>query len=124
MHAVTAANPNLKAVWAGCFSWDKYDGFWRGGIYANWGTGPERTLDQDMTSIPVQGDESKTLLRKAAEEHQGATVLTEMWSAMPFRDDYAPGVGSRFWYEGSVATYRPQILQSGAAIYVQGGWRG
>jgi hypothetical protein len=123
MHAVTAANPHLKAVWAGCFSWDKYDGFWRGGIYANWGTGPERTLEQDMTSIPVQGDESKALLRKAAEEHQGATVLTEMWSAMPFRDDYAPGVGSRFWYEGSVATYRPQILQSGAAIYVQGGWR-
>lgn len=123
MHAVTAANPHLKAVWAGCFSWDKYDGFWRGGIYANWGTGPERTLDQDMTSIPVQGDESKTLLRKAAEEHQGATVLTEMWAAMPFRDDYAPGVGSRFWYEGSVATYLPQIRQSRTAVYVQGGWR-
>lgn len=123
MHAVTSANPHLKAVWAGCFSWDKYDGFWRGGIYANWGTGPERTLDQDMTSIPVQGDESKTLLRKAAEEHQGATVLTEMWSAMPFRDDYAPGVGSRFWYEGSVATYLPQLRQSATAIYIQGGWR-
>jgi putative CocE/NonD family hydrolase len=123
MHAVTAASPHLKAVWAGCFSWDKYDGFWRGGIYANWGTGPERTLDQDMASIPVQGDESKTLLRKAAEEHQGATVLTDMWSAMPFRDDYAPGVGSRFWYEGSVATYLPQIRQSATAIYIQGGWR-
>lgn len=123
MHAVTATNPHLKAVWAGCFSWDKYDGFWRGGIYANWGTGPERTLDQDMTSIPVQGDESRALLRKAAEEHQGATILTEMWSAMPFRDDYAPGVGTKFWYEGSVATYRPQIRQSGTAIYIQGGWR-
>jgi putative CocE/NonD family hydrolase len=123
MHAVTAANPHLKAVWAGCFSWDKYDGFWRGGIYANWGTGPERTLEQDMTSVPVQGDESKALLRMAAEEHQGATVLTEMWQAMPFRDDYAPGVGTRFWYEGSVATYLPQIRQSGTAIYIQGGWR-
>ncbi len=123
MHAVTAANPRLKAAWAGCFSWEKYDGFWRGGIYANWGTGPERTVAQDMTSAPVQGDESKALLRQAAEEHQGSTVLTQMWAAMPFRDDHAPGVGSRFWYEGSIASYLPQINGSGAAIYVQGGWR-
>ncbi len=123
MHAVTSGNPHLKAVWAGCFSWDKYDGFWRGGIYANWGTGPERTVEQDMTSTPVQGDEAKVLLRQAAEEHQGATVLTQMWSSMPFRDDYAPGVGSRFWYEGSIASYMPQVKASGVAVYVQGGWR-
>jgi uncharacterized protein len=123
MHAVTAANPHLKAAWAGCFSWEKYDGFWRGGIYANWGTGPERTIEQDMTNTPVQGDEAKVLLRQAAEEHQGSTVLTQMWAAMPFRDDYAPGVGSRFWYEGSVASYLPQINASGTAIYIQGGWR-
>ena len=123
MHAVTAANPHLKAAWAGCFSWEKYDGFWRGGIYANWGTGPERTIEQDMANIPVEGDEAKVLLRQAAEEHQGSTVLTQMWSAMPFRDDYAPGVGSRFWHEGSVASYLPQINASGTAIYIQGGWR-
>jgi putative CocE/NonD family hydrolase len=123
MHAVTAANPHLKAAWAGCFSWEKYDGFWRGGIYANWGTGPERTIEQDMANIPVEGDVAKVLLRQAAEEHQGSTVLTQMWSAMPFRDDYAPGVGSRFWYEGSVASYLPQINASGTAIYIQGGWR-
>jgi uncharacterized protein len=123
MHAVTAANPHLKAAWAGCFSWEKYDGFWRGGIYANWGTGPERTIEQDMTSTPVQGDEAKVLLSHAAEEHQGATVLTQMWAAMPFRDDYAPGVGSRFWYEGSIASYLPQMNASGTAIYIQGGWR-
>jgi putative CocE/NonD family hydrolase len=123
MHAVTASNPHLKAAWAGCFSWEKYDGFWRGGIYANWGTGPERTIEQDMANIPAQGDEAKVMLRQAAEEHQGSTVLTQMWAAMPFRDDYAPGVGSRFWYEGSVASYLPQINASGTAIYIQGGWR-
>jgi uncharacterized protein len=123
LHAVTAANPHLKAAWAGCFSWEKYDGFWRGGIYANWGTGPERTIDQDMANTPVQGDEAKVLLRQAAEDHQGGTVLTQMWASMPFRDDYAPGVGSRFWYEGSIASYLPQINASGTAIYIQGGWR-
>lgn len=123
MHAVTAANPRLKAAWAGCFSWEKYDGFWRGGIFANWGTGPERTIEQDMSNIPVQGDESKVLLRQAAEEHQGAGALARMWAAMPFRDDYAAAPASRFWYEGSVASYLPQIRSSGTAIYVQGGWR-
>ena len=41
MHAITADNPHLKAAWAGCFSWEKYDGFLRGGILANWGTGPD-----------------------------------------------------------------------------------
>ncbi len=123
MHAVTAANPHLKAAWAGCFSWEKYDGFWRGGIFANWRTGPTRTLEQDMSGIPVQGDEDKALLRQAAQEHQAVGALAEMWVAMPYRDDYAPGVGSRFWYEGSVAGYLPQIKASGTAIYVQGGWR-
>ncbi len=123
MHAVTAANLHLKAAWAGCFSWEKYDGFWRGGIFANWGTGPERSVEQDMASTPVQGDDAKVLLRQAAEEHQGAGALAKMWAAMPYRDDYAPAPASRFWYEGSVASYLPQIRASGTAVYVQGGWR-
>ena len=123
MHAVTADNPYLKAAWAGCFSWEKYDGFLRGGIFANWGTGPTRTVEQDMQSTPVQGDESKVLLRQAAEEHQGAFPLSEMWQSMRYRDSWADATQSRFWYEGSVATYLPQLKQSGVAIYVQGGWR-
>lgn len=123
LHAVTAAHPKLKAAWAGCFSWEKYDGFLRGGIFANWGTGPERTVAEDMANTPVQGDESKLLLAQAAQEHQGATVLRRMWEGMPYRDDYAEGVGSRFWYEGSVASYLPQLRASGTAVYVQGGWR-
>ena len=42
MHAATVRPPALKAVFAGCFSWHKYDPFRRGGIYAQWGTGPTR----------------------------------------------------------------------------------
>jgi putative CocE/NonD family hydrolase len=123
MHAVTAGNPNLRAAWAGCFSWEKYDGFLRGGIFANWGTGPTRTVEQDMQSTPVEGDADKRLLRQAAAAHQGAPPLAEMWRAMPYRDSWADATQSRFWYEGSVATYLPQINRSRTAIYVQGGWR-
>lgn len=123
MHAVTAANPNLKAAWAGCFSWEKYDGFLRGGVFANWGTGPTRTIEQDMASTAVEGDLSKRLLRQAAEEHQAAAPLSEILQAMPWRDSWSTQTQSRFWYEGSVASYMSQINRSGAAIYVQGGWR-
>jgi putative CocE/NonD family hydrolase len=123
MHAITSGNPHLKAAWAGCFSWEKYDGFLRGGIFANWGTGPTRTIEEDMRTTPVQGDEGKLLLRQAAEEHQRAAALAEMWISMPYRDSWASATQSRFWYEGSVATYLPQIVQSGVALYVQGGWR-
>jgi putative CocE/NonD family hydrolase len=122
MHAVTVGNPHLKAAWAGCFSFEKYDGFLRGGIFANWGTGPERTIAQDMSNVPVQGDESKVLLRQAAEEHQGAFPLAKMWAAMPYRDSWAEATQSRFWYEGSAGAYLNQINRSGTAVYVQGGW--
>jgi putative CocE/NonD family hydrolase len=122
MHAITADNPHLKAAWAGCFSWEKYDGFLRGGILANWGTGPTRTVDEDMTNTPVQGDEGKTLLRQAAEEHLASTPLLKMWQQMPYRDDTSQLVQSRFWIEGSAGRYQPQINRSGVALYVQGGW--
>jgi uncharacterized protein len=123
MHAITVRPPSLRAAFAGCFSWDKYDGMLRGGIFANWGTGPTRTIEEDMRATPVDGDESRTLLRQAAEEHQQSTVLRDMWMSMPYRDSYSPLVGSRFWGEGSVSTYADQVRRSGVALYIVGGWR-
>jgi putative CocE/NonD family hydrolase len=122
MHAVTAGNPHLKAAWAGCFNWEKYDGFLRGGILANWGTGPQRTVAEDMTNVPVQGDDDKHLLREAAEAHLASTPLLELWKGMPYRDSTSPLVQTRFWIEGSSGRYAPQIARSGVAIYIQGGW--
>ncbi len=123
MHAITMANPNLKAAFSGCFSFEKYDGFLRGGIFANWGTGPERTLEQDMSNTPVQGDEAKVLLRQAAESHVGQPPLAAMWRGMPYRDSWTDATRSRFWAEGSAASYLPQMQRSGTALYIQGGWR-
>jgi len=44
MHAVSVRPPHLKAAFAGCFSWSKWDAFHRGGLYAQWGVGIERTV--------------------------------------------------------------------------------
>ena len=51
----------------------------RGGIFAQWGTGPQRALEEDLALTPVDGDADKTLLRAAAEEtpevHRSARAL-------------------------------------------------
>lgn len=123
VHAMTGGNPHLKAVFAGCFSWNKYDAMRRGGIFAQWGTGPTRTIEQDMAITPIDGDENKALLRKAAEEHQRATPLFDLWKSLPYRDSWAPSVQSNFWSEGSASSYAQQMRRSGTALYVVGGWR-
>jgi uncharacterized protein len=122
VQAMTVRPPALKAVFAGCFSWHKYDAFRRGGIFAQWGTGPGRTIEQDMANTPMPGDEDKVLLRQAAEEHQRAPKLLDLWKGLPYRNSYSPLVASRFWQEGSSANYLDQIRRSGAALYVFGGW--
>lgn len=122
MHALTMRTPALKAAFAGCFSWNKYDAFRRGGIFAQWGTGPTRSIEQDMKVSPVDGDADKTQLRKAAEEHQQATPLFQMWKGLPYRDSYSPLVGSRFWAEGSTSSYANQVRLSGVPLYIMGGW--
>lgn len=122
VQSMTVRPPALKAVFAGCFSWHKYDAFRRGGIFAQWGTGPNRTIEQDMALKPIDGDEGKVLLRQAAEEHQRAVRLLDLWAGLPYRNSYSPLVASRFWQEGSAANYLDQIKRSGAALYVLGGW--
>ena len=90
MHAITVRPPHLLAAFVGCFAWDTYDWTLRGGIFAQWGTGVQRTVEEDMKSKPVDGDESKTLLLQAAQEHQKSTNLAAMWRGIPYRDDFSP----------------------------------
>ena len=122
MHVITARPPHLKAAFAGCFSFNRYDGFARGGILANWGTGPTRSIEEDMSAVPVQGDESKTLLRQAVEEHQASTPLFDLMKSMPFRDSFSSMVMSRFWAEASPSSFLDQMRQADVPLYIQAGW--
>lgn len=110
-------------MFAGCYAWDTYDGFLRGGIFANWGAGPERTIEEDLRqNVPVDGSDGAALLQQAVNEHRANTGIAATWKGMPWRDSWSDLVGSRFWLEASVSTYRDQIQRSGVAIYAQGGW--
>lgn len=122
MHALAARPPHLRAVFAGCFSWSKYDAMRRGGIFAQWGTGPQRTVEQDMQQQPVAADADRHSLREAAEEHQKSTDLLALWKGMPFRDSWSPLVGTRFWAESSVSSYSAQLRQLQVPVYILGGW--
>ena len=122
MHALSGRPPHLKAVFAGCFSWSKYDAMRRGGIFAQWGTGPQRTLAEDMAVEPVDGDADKKLLALAAAEHQQSTNLLEMWRQMPYRDSWSPLVGTRFWSESSISSYAEPLRQLHVPVYIMGGW--
>lgn len=123
MQALTMRPPALKAAFAGCFSWAKYDAFRRGGIFAQWGTGPTRSVAEEIKVAPVDGDPDRKLLAQAVAEHQRSTPLLALWKSMPHRDSYAPLVASRFWAEGSAASYQDQVRLSGVPLYVTGGWR-
>ena len=122
IQALTVRPPHLKAVFSGCFSWHKYDAMRRGGIFAQWGTGPTRTIAQDVAIPAVDGDESKILLAQAATEHQLAVPLFELWQSLPYRDSFSRQVQSRFWAEGSAQNYADAMRRSGAAVYIVGGW--
>lgn len=123
MHAATLMPPALKAVFAGCFSFSKYDGFLRGGIFANWGTGVERSVDEDLKNPPVDGPEGPALLRQAVDDHRRNGPLGAMWRSMPYRDSWTDLTASRFWLEGSAGTYRDAFIRSGVALYVFGGFK-
>lgn len=125
MHFLTVpTNPALKAVFAGCFNWDKYSGGRRGGVLANWGTGPQSSVEQDFErSLAVDGDETRTLLRAATAEHARNTPLLPLWSSMPNRDDVSTLTGTPFWEEGSIATYADAVRASKVPVYIQGGWK-
>lgn len=122
MHALSGRPPHLKAVFAGCFSWSKYDAMRRGGIFAQWGTGPQRTLAEDMAVEPVDGDADKKLLAEAAAQHQLSTNLLQMWQQLPYRDSWSALVGTRFWSESSVSDYAQQLRQLQVPVYIMGGW--
>lgn len=122
MHAATLMPPSLKAVFAGCFSFSKYDGFLRGGILANWGSGVERRVDEDLNSPPVDGPDGPALLRQAVDDHRRNGPLAAMWRSMPFRDSWTDFTASRFWLEGSAGSYREAIVRSGVGLYVFGGF--
>ena len=124
MHVPAAMPPHLKAIFAGCYSWNKYDGFLRGGILANWGTGPQSNpISAGLKAIPVDEDKDESMLKEAIRQHESEINLLALWKNMPYRDSWSDLVKSRFWMEGSTSTYQVPIERTGVGIYSYAGWK-
>ena len=134
IHALTTSKPShLKAVFPGNYSFNKYDGFLRGGIHANWGAGPDANyLDDIKNNVPVDGDvdgpDADTypdLLWEAIQGHQYNTWLYAMWKDAPYRDSVStlPNlVGVMPAQEFSASTYADNIKATKVPIYSFDSW--
>lgn len=121
-NAAIAAPPSLKAIFPGATCFNRYDFVCRGGLTAQFHTRREDARDLGVDSMPVDADLDGSLLAEAKREHQNNSVMADIWTDIPFRDDWSPSLGSRFWEETSLSTYRNALEMHGPVIYRWTGW--
>lgn len=121
-NAATTTPPHLAAIFPGATSWNRYDMVSRGGLTAQFHTRPEDPRDFGEGTLPVDEDRDGSMLAAARAQHSGNTIMAEIWRDIPFRDDWSPSLGSRFWEETSLSTYRNQVERFGPVMYRWTGW--
>lgn len=121
-NAAAFTPPSLKAIFPGATTFNRYDFVSRGGLTAQFHTRPEDPRDRGVDSMPVDADTDGSLLAAARREHARNTVMADIWRDIPFRDDWSPGLGSRFWEETSLSTVRNAVEMHGPVMYRWGGW--
>lgn len=124
MQAMTTAPPSLKAIFPMSCEWDVYPFVAAGGITPPKGQatmlmrGGSREA-RDRMAVPVDGDESKTLLNAAIAEHAN-NVETAGYA--PFRDSVAENFPEQWWLKSSPHTYAKTINDSKIAVYAAANW--
>jgi hypothetical protein len=115
--------PSLKAIFPGATTYNRYDAICRGGLMAQFHTRPEDPRDEGVGSLPVDDDPDGVLLAAARAEHAGNSIMADIWKDIPFRDDRSESLGSRFWEESSLSTYRNTLEMRGPVMYRWSGWK-
>ena len=140
---------HLKAACVGCTDFNHYDGWIRGGIPRAFGSNPDVTLvekseesseskekkphfaaeqgdimtisDAVNSTVPVDEDPDKTMLRQAIREHIDNGPQIPHFRDLHFRDSYSPYVNAPYWQIASASTHLKEINDSGVAMYLLGG---
>ncbi|HLI58798.1 MAG TPA: CocE/NonD family hydrolase [Solirubrobacteraceae bacterium] len=121
-NAATLTPPSLKAIFPGATCFNRYDFVCRGGLTAQYHTRPEDPRDQGVDSMPVDEDPDGSMLAAARREHERNSTMADIWSDIPFRDDRSEALGSRFWEETSLSTFRNAVEMDGPVMYRWTGW--
>lgn len=114
--------PSLRAIFPGATTFNRYDAICRGGLLAQFHTRREDPRDEGVDSMPVDDDPDGVMLAAARAEHARNSVMADIWKDIPFRDDRSESLGSRFWEETSLSTYRNTVEMRGPVMYRWTGW--
>lgn len=133
LECVTMCPKGLKASFTCMTDFDKYDGWFRGGIPRRYQTQPDdfgsrddkekmRKVVDDMVAmtLPVDDDPEGVMLREACIEHLDNGDLIGISRDLAFRDSHLD-VDGEHWKVISISTYLDAINASGVAIYCMGG---
>ncbi|WP_020656989.1 CocE/NonD family hydrolase [Massilia niastensis] len=121
-NAAIAAPPHLKAITPGATPFNRYDFVSRGGLTAQYHTRPEDPRDMGAEAMPVDADTDGSIMAAAKRERVKTTIMADIWKDIPFRDDWSEKLGSRFWEESSLSTYRNAIEMNGPVMLRWTGW--
>ncbi len=122
-NAAITTPPSLRAIFPGATTFNRYDSICRGGLLAQFHTRPEDPRDEGVDSLPVDDDPDRTMLAAARVEHAQNSIMADIWKDIPFRDDRSEALGSRFWEECSLSTYRNTVEMRGPVMYRWTGWK-
>lgn len=114
---------HLRCAFITCTDFNKFDGWVRGGIARRFGAGnPDVPIQIQLASaVPVDGDEDRTLLTQAVNQHALNGPQVGPFEELHHRDDWSEQADGEYWNLVSASTYRDRINGTGAAIYLHGG---
>lgn len=121
-NAAIATPPHLKAITPGATPFNRYDFVSRGGLTAQYHTRPEDPRDMGVDAMPVDADKDGSQMAAAKKERVKTSIMADIWKDIPFRDDWSEKLGSRFWEESSLSTYRNAVEMNGPAMFRWTGW--
>ncbi|MBS3820112.1 CocE/NonD family hydrolase, partial [bacterium] len=124
--AASTQPPHLKAIFPVVALFDLYEIARHGGVFFDdfirtWSQFTQ-LIDTQNPAAPVDGDEDKTLLKAAVEEHQSNRPLIEIFSPLKYRNSKDPVTGDYPYQDWSPSHYIHEINESGIPIYLWGGW--
>lgn len=133
LECVSTCPEGLKASFTCMTDFDKFDGWFRGGIPRRFMTQPDDFGDPDdeenvrrmvgelaAKTLPVDDDPDGVLLREACREHLRNGDQIGIMRDLVHRDSHLEADGEH-WKVISMSTYKDAINASGVAIYSMGG---
>jgi putative CocE/NonD family hydrolase len=116
--------PHLKAIFPNMGSFDFYEIFYRGGVFADkMAQGSSQALKHwriETSASPVDEDTTEEMLAEARAQHKDNVDLYKYLQMFPYRDSREND--QAFWLDNNPSTYIREVNASGIPVYQWAGW--